>query len=157
MKRVTLGFAFVLLATMVFGQDKSSAHEGYWWNSLSAANKVGFVLGYTEASSYARDVAFFRCLADGNGGVIPEHAPSNTELDRCSKKVDVEINFPSFNGVTISQILEGVDKFYGDYRNKTIRVNLALRFANDELSGKSAGDVQTEVEGWRRVARENQK
>jgi hypothetical protein len=156
MKRQILVVVLISLATVTFGQDKSPAHDGSWWNSLSAANKVGFVLGYTEASSYARDVAYFRCLADGNGGIIPEKVPNDTELDRCSKRVDVEINFPSFNGMIISQIVEGADKFYGDYRNKTIRVNLALRFASDELSGKSSGTIQAEVEGWRKVARENQ-
>jgi hypothetical protein len=156
MKHIFVFLALALCPCLLTAQDKPPVHDGYWWSSLSTANKTGFVFGYVEASTNARDAAFYSCLAEGNGGVIPEKVPADAEFDRCARKAEAEARFPTFSGMRFGQVLQSVENFYSDYRNKNLLITLAFRFANDELSNKPPAEIEAELVSWRRVARENQ-
>jgi hypothetical protein len=54
--------------------------------------------------------------------------------------------------VTNSQLADGVDKFYSDYRNRRIQVNDAVWLVLNEISGKSETDMEKMIESWRRPA-----
>ena len=71
-------------------------------------------------------------------------------------KAEGESRFPTFSGMRFGQVLESVEKFYSDYRNKNLLITLAFRFASDELSNKPPAEIEAELVSWRRVARENQ-
>jgi len=52
--------------------------------------------------------------------------------------------------VTNSQLADGVDKFYSDYRNRRIMVNDAVWLVLNEISGKSDADMKKMIENWRK-------
>src|SRR5580692_4576550 len=114
MKRFLFSVALALsLVTPIRSQTPD--HTGAWWNSLSRPQRIAFVAGYLEASGTVSSSVFLRCLAEKNNGVVPEKAPSDAEIDRCSARAKA-LSVPKFQNQTFGQISDGIDKFYSDYR-----------------------------------------
>lgn len=143
-----------LLALVVLGTWRSHAqqpppHNGYWWVDESQDFKVGFANGYALAMNDDADAAGLRCLAAKNGGTIPEKAPKDADLDACLQSPEVQ--YYAFN-LHIGQLVDGVDEFYKDFRNKNIQVELAMRYVRDQLKGKSDTELADELASWRQAA-----
>jgi hypothetical protein len=145
------GFALLLLATLGtgFGQGQSSKEpdNGFWWVSQSETFKLGFVKGYASAMSIAADRIGFTCIADKNGGVIPEKVPTDAVLKECMESRTVDLF--SFGGIRFGQLEEGMDDFYKDFRNKGVTVTAAIFYVRDELKGKSAKELEDELNVYR--------
>lgn len=147
------GFALVVLLVLGMvaarGQDqaKQDTDNGYWWIKQSETYKLGFVNGYTFAMALAADTAFFRCLAEKNGGVIPEKLPADDVWMPCEEN-KTRTHF-IFNGIRLGQLVEGVDEFYKDFRNKGVKVSAAIFYVRDELKGKPAKELADELEVYR--------
>jgi hypothetical protein len=70
-------------------QQQSKAHDGYWWTGSSEAFRVGFVSGYVMAMNTAADINTFKCIAERNGGKVPQKFPGAEVFDTCAKSPDV--------------------------------------------------------------------
>lgn len=57
-----------------------------------------------------------------------------------------------FDGISIGQLVNGIDAFYSDYRNKQLNVNWAIQYARDSIKGKTAQELDAEVTLWRRCS-----
>src|SRR5262249_42012742 len=55
--------------------------------------------------------------------------------------------------VTVGQVSDGLDEFYGDYRNRSIRVSDAIWLVLNEASGKSRAEMDVMIENWRKNAK----
>jgi len=58
-----------------------------------------------------------------------------------------------FGNITFGELREGLDTFYGDFRNKAVQINDALWYVRDQLEGKSSAELAKELEGIRAAAR----
>lgn len=141
MKRL-LVVLLVLLGTARATVENRS-HNGYWWNGLTTDYKLRFASGYAMAMINAQDLAGFKCIADKNGGKLPEKAPGNEVLDACLQ--DPWVTPLDFGDVHFGQLTEGLDEFYKDFRNKEIDVQYALGYVRDELKGKSPEELGQEL------------
>ena len=56
------------------------------------------------------------------------------------------------NRVTVGQILDGLDKFYDDYRNRKILMSLGVSIVLDYISGKSEQEMTRLIETLRRLS-----
>jgi hypothetical protein len=61
----------LFLVSSAFGQTRSP-HNGYWWNDLTPSFKMGAVTGFTLAMITVADTTEFECIAQKNGGKLPE-------------------------------------------------------------------------------------
>ena len=141
------GFALLLLVTLCTGpgqgQSSKEPDNGFWWVNQSETFKIGFVSGYASAMVNAADRIGFTCIADKNGGVIPEKVPTDAVLKECMESPTYTLF--SFGGIRFGQLEEGMDDFYKDFRNKGVYVTAAMFYVRDELKGKSAKELEGEL------------
>ena len=148
-----LGIALVaiVLSGASSAQAQQSKHDGYWWASQSETFKLGFVSGYAMAMTSVGDDAAFRCIADKNGGTLPEKVPSEEVLKACSETP--EALRLDFGHLRIGQFVEGVDQFYKDFRNSSIEIKLAMLYVRDELRAtKTDKELEDELARFRQAA-----
>lgn len=150
--KVYMGFALVLLVlagtSVADGQEQTN--NGYWWVDQSPTFKIGFATGYAMAMTANSDAAGFRCIAAKHGGIIPQQVPSNEELDACLQSP--EVMALDFGKIRMGQLVDGVDEFYKDFRNKSIDIGYAMYYVRDELKGKTDKELAAELAGWRQAA-----
>lgn len=105
----------------------TSALDGGAWTGGDLAIKKAYVAGFLDASEYHR--------------VVLRELMKTSE--RASDYVKgFEENSPDIAGWKVDTIIEGVDKFYNDYRNRKIPAAGALRIVSLELTGHPAKDVE---------------
>jgi hypothetical protein len=136
-----------LLATGI-GRGEEQPHNGFWWVGSSENFKLGFASGYAMAMVHVSDAEGFQCLADRNGGTIPEKFPGDEALKACMQSPRVARY--DFGQIRFGQLSEGVDEFYKDFRNKGLEIDLAMTYVRDELKGKSTKELEDELTLWRR-------
>jgi hypothetical protein len=116
----------LLMALLVcFSGMAVAENNGNWWRSLPTSGKVGYVMGYLDGG------------CDGAMRVLDEIQPNDERLKRIQKCV-----WP--DGVTYGQIVDGVNHFYSDYRNRLIPTDSALRCVKSEIEGKPLSQSQIE-------------
>ena len=59
----------------------------------------------------------------------------------------------NYSGLRAGQLVDGVDEFYKDFRNKNILVDVAMRYVKDELRGKTDKELQDELATFRQSAK----
>lgn len=149
--KTRVGFALLLLLVLLgtgMGQGQDQSQNGYWWVGFSSDYKLGFASGYAMAMVNAYDRTSVKCLADKNGGTLPEKYPGKEALKTCFESPTVTPF--DFTGIRFGQLAEGVDVFYKDFRNKGMDIDLALSYVRDELKGKPAKELEDELTQWRR-------
>jgi hypothetical protein len=148
-------FALLLLVTLAtglgHGQEKTPTHNGFWWVGSSETFKLGFVTGYVMAMVHVEDIEGFLCLAERNGGTIPEKYPGDEALKACTTQ-NARIAAYNFDQLRLGQLSEGVDEFYKDFLNKGIDINPAMTYVRDELKGKPEKDLEEELAKLRNAA-----
>jgi len=96
------------------GQNQPQAKNGFWWVSSSDGFKVGFASGYAMAMVNVEDIETYRCLADKNGGTVPEKYPGDEALKACGTE-NPRLAPYNFDNLRVGQLSEGVDVFYKDF------------------------------------------
>jgi len=136
-------FASLLLfaASSLFAQG--SHPDGYDWGKWNPNVKIGFVMGYIEATHVDSEAALAICMDTAN------------YLD--SKKISVEgwkqictseNNAKNYSGIPMGQFVDGADAFYRDYQHRNLEVGFALQYVRDQMRGKSQADLDAEVATW---------
>jgi hypothetical protein len=149
MKKLFVIVSLVLLGTAVArGEDRPL--NGYWWTASSSDLKVGFVSGFAYAMVYVHDATFVQCMAHTatQKGLPVEQYPGDELWEKCAK--DPKLAPSDFSGIPIGQLVDGVDEFYKDFRNKDIDIKYALVYVRDELKGKkSPEELDRMLKGFR--------
>jgi hypothetical protein len=137
--------AFVLLVLALAGTGlahaQSQPRNGYWWSARSSEFKLGFVAGYVEAEVNVYDRMAWKCLADKNGGTIPEKYPGDEAFKACAESGKAF----DFNSVGFGQMTDGLDQFYKDFQNKAISIVPAISYVRDQLKGKPTKELENDL------------
>ena len=136
---------FLLFILPVHGLEKEIPNNGYWWEALSDSFKLGFVVGIAEG--YHASYAIFDALW--------EFRPTEDSLSNClrvMRSYNQWLNILRYRTteVTYGQMMDGIDKFYKDYRNKQIEVQSIMGLVKMQIEGKS----QTEIDSVARDLRQ---
>ncbi len=113
----------LILTFLPFSLMAQNEHDGFWWTSQSSTAKVFFVSGYVEGMS----AASAGVKAAVSEGAAKDSVPSRSFLLR-------EFDY---SNVRAGQLVDGVDEFYKDFRNKGIEIADALLYVRDQISGES--------------------
>ena len=148
-----MGFGLLLLATLGTGtgqgQDQSTkdSDNGYWWVKQSETFKLGFINGYALAMSNEYNRITLPCLGEKNPDLPPEKRFTDEAINACVQSPTAK-HF-DFTGIRYGQLLEGMDDFYKDFRNKGVYVSAAMFYVRDELKGKPAKELEDELNIFR--------
>jgi hypothetical protein len=130
----------ILGAGLACGQNNDQPQNGYWWAKLNQQERVAWIVGFNDGSEVVRGNITTACLNQAGAsqeqmkqqlkpGPIYEAAAAD-----CDKKLGLLLNPykpPKANG----QIIDGLNQFYADYRNKNINVLAAVYYVYQELDG----------------------
>ena len=157
MKIISLFVAFFLIFSNTALSSKYK-FDVYAWNKQDYQSKHMYVYGYLDGLSMANRLYLdsirnnsSKTLLDPFSvyfGQTPKVVPKEEYLKnfgyQCSDQVSDYINNWLYSILSVSdlkQIIDGMNSFYSDYRNKKILVEDALNWVCQTLIGKTPEDV----------------
>jgi hypothetical protein len=123
--------------------------DGYWWEKLDASFKLGWVSGYAKAMDLAGSIQMSTCAS--NMPLYVKEFP-NTDPKVILQKMCLSDTQFDYDGIATGQLVDGMDAFYKDYRNKQLEIGWAIQYARDSIKGKAVQEVDAEVALWRRCS-----
>lgn len=138
MRKIILVFIF---SSICFAQNNISIRrDGNWWQQEDEVQKYSYVLGFFDGMPLGGNFAWWD-LKDKDGN-YPTYL--NKIYDSFEKYNKYFIN------VSNSQIVDGLDTFYSDYRNKKIRIKDAIWIVVNSIAGKSPEEIEKLTQDFRK-------
>jgi len=139
-----IAIMFVLCLTAPLSRNQEyDRRDGNWWNQLDALSKPIYLSGLLDGMRLGNDFSVW--------GV----GQSSTDCKDAAKLVQsayADYRSKYLTKVTNIRIVDGLDAFYSDAKNRGIRVNGATWLVLNQIAGKPAGEMQALVEKWRNGA-----
>lgn len=124
--------------------EVNQRRDGNWWRTSPALEKLAYVTGFFDGMALGSELSYSG-IRDKAGRIDPalvdKVATSYTAMS------------VQFKNVTNGQLADGIDKFYEDYRNRTILLSDAVWLVVNSISGKSDAEMQTMIENFRKNAK----
>jgi hypothetical protein len=134
----------LLLVTSVAAADVRI--DGNWWRDLPPQLKAiylaGYTGGYAEAASSSIDYV----------DVVAQGAKDQKACAPYFAAVRGALVDSSVGGIKLGTLTDGLDSFYGDYRNRSIRVAHAVPFVVRAIKGESDESLRPSIEAARKLA-----
>jgi hypothetical protein len=140
-------FVLSLLVGNGIGQLRQQQFNGYWWEGMNPSFRLGWVSGYAKAMDLAGSLQIGACAA--NMPMYQKQFP-NTDPKVLMQKLCLSDTQLDYDGIAMGQFVDGIDAFYRDFRNKQLEIGWAIEYVRDEVKGKPASELDTEVNLWRR-------
>lgn len=125
--------AVLLLSACCLGQQ--DVLRGSDWRGYSEQFKGGYITGYIHAM--------------GNAQVVSELSCISVKDVEAHKACIANAQSFDFESITVGQFLDGMNTFYGDFRNLQVPLTMAMGLVRDEIRGRSKEEVQKELDSWR--------
>jgi hypothetical protein len=142
-------FVLFLLVGNGSGQQQPQQFSGYWWANMNPSFKLGWASGYAKAMDSAGSIQMVTCAA--NMPMYQKQFP-NADPKVLMEKLCLSDKQFDYDGITMGQFVDGIDAFYRDFRNKQLEIGWAIEYVRDEIKGKPASELDTEINLWRRCA-----
>ncbi len=147
MKRHLLVTALVLSVVLVGSNLTSTAaadvpRDGHWWRDQDRLTRIRYLTGFFDGMDLGHKFSYWKFESD-------------EKMEPCIWKVVEAYNEYSakyFNTLTNIQIMEGLDSFYVDSRNRKILVTNAVWIVLNTLTGTPQDKLDMMVENWRQSA-----
>ncbi|HZY73585.1 MAG TPA: hypothetical protein VFE22_10810 [Edaphobacter sp.] len=118
------------LGVPIYGQSKSVKLDGSDWKQFTESVKVVYVAGFVGAANTLL-------------GEHPTPAKPGTVLGCTAERMG------DFRNIKLGQLTDGMDTFYKDYRNQRIRLDIAMFYVRDTITGCSADVLRKELDSLR--------
>ena len=128
-----LVLALTVLGAVTYSQslDEELHKTGYWWENQTRYFKLGYALGFVDGSEDLRAHITEACLRYTNLSIRTE-----STAFVCESNPAVNVLKPP-TSASYGQLVDAVDHFYADYRNKFVEIIPAMTYAYMKLSGFS--------------------
>lgn len=126
--------SFLLLYISVARAD--GIRDGNYWNTRVRSSKLDYVIGFFDGTQLGEQFSYW--------GLVKSDS-------KCMGKVfESERTFGSkyLSGVTASQLADGLDNFYGDFKNRSIPISSAVWIVLNEIAGSP--DIDALILSWRK-------
>jgi hypothetical protein len=131
-----------LLPVCVHAQN--NRRDGNWWKDVSPSGKLDYMVGFFDGMRLGHNFSLWGTLKDSGGKATP--CLSGT----VKSYQDHEAKYLS--NVTNDQIVDGLDIFYKDYRNRSIQVHDAVWLVLSSIAGSPQNELDKMIESWRKNA-----
>lgn len=136
-------FAFFLLAISmsVFGSD--TRMDGNWWLSLEKNVRAFYVVGFLEGNELGQMFSTLKYMTPNANKT--EQAGVNQARESYKEYYQKYLH-----NLTFGQVVDGLDSFYADYRNRRIRLPGAIWLVLNGIAGTPEDELNKLVESWRK-------
>ena len=133
--------SLLLLSFNIYSQT-NDRRDGNWWNNLDANTKYYFVTGFFDGMDLGNNFSYW--------GITN----SNTECNCISKTIESYNYYADkyFKNVTNVQLVDGLNDFFSDYRNRRIRISSAVWLVTNSIVGTPKEELDKMIESWRKNA-----
>lgn len=132
-----LALVVLLLASSALAQN--SRRDGNWWNEQTKAEKLNYMIGFFDGMDLGRSFSFW-----GITNSEPDKACISKVIESYGKFADKYMQ-----DVTNLQLVDGLDDFYKNYRNRKIKVANAVWLTLNAITGKPQNDLEKMIENFR--------
>lgn len=142
MRKIILCLFFI---TSICFAQKPDRRDGIWWGTISDINtKYVYVIGFFDGMELGYRFSYW--------GIWDKDKNSS-----CIRKVSTSFS-DYYNkyfspATTNSQIVDGLNTFYTDYRNEKIEITDAIWIVVNSISGKSQEEIEKMTENYRKNAK----
>src|SRR5215469_1506360 len=132
---------FVLCLTAPLSRNQEyDRRDGNWWNRLDAVSKPIYVSGLLDGMQLGNKFSVWGIGQSGGDG---------KDAAKLVESAYSEYRAKYLTNVTNIRIVDGLDGFYSDAKNRGILVNGATWLVLNEIAGKPQAEMQALVEKWR--------
>jgi hypothetical protein len=134
----------IAVTSVAAAQEKT---DGNWWRELTQPLKALYLAGYTDGHAEA--------ATSGVNDLDIMALTSNKKEKVCAPylaAVRGALAGSSVGGIKLGTMADGLDSFYGDYRNRSIRVAHAVPFVVRAIRGESDESLRPSIEAARKLA-----
>ena len=130
----------VLFALPVLSAAEENRRDGNWWLEQDRLTRSLYVIGFFDGMDLGHNFSYWAFSKDKN-------------MADCMIKVGdsyAEYISKYFKNVTNRQIVDGLDSFYTDFRNRRILVSNAVWLVVNAIAGTPQESLDRMIENWRR-------
>ena len=127
-----------------FGQANNLPRDGNWWRGLSKDFKGAYVAGLFDGAFVGYDYSYWNLAAESTDKPC---------VDKMTESFND--NLRHLKNKKSGQIADGLDEFYKDFRNRSIRVRNAISYISLEISGASKEKLEKVLRDLRKEATGN--
>jgi hypothetical protein len=145
-KQVVVALLFLCVAACA----ENNRRDGNWWNQESAGEKHSYATGFFDGMSLGHEFSYW--------GMVDNTKDDNHQSPCLEKAHDSYSDFGKkfFSNITNSQLADGLDVFYKDYRNRSIRVSDAVWVVVNSIAGTTQEKIDQLTENLRKNAASEQ-
>jgi hypothetical protein len=142
-----------LVIALLFAMFPLSIHagintrrDGNWWNEETRGEKLDYVTGFFDGMDLGSRFSYW--------GILDTYGKDATCANQALASYN-DFDKKFFTNLTNTQITDGLDTFYKDYRNRSIKVFDAVWIVLNTIAGTSQADIDKMIENWRKNASGN--
>lgn len=128
-----------ILASSVMAED--SRRDGNWWLDQSRLMKVAYMVGFFDGMDLGHKFSYWKYV---NSDLLVGEKALNSYNEYTDKY---------FKNVSNLQLVDGLDTFFKDYRNRRIMVYDAVWLVVNGIAGTPQAELDKMIESWRQIAR----
>lgn len=146
---------FVVTSNIICAEENKI--DGYFWEKFTPREKYTFIVGYVEGISFLNleirhQMDVLVALYD------MEKTEGNKYLSKYGKETkDYYENNYQYFGIPYRQLIDGLDKIYSDFKNKSIKINDALFLVKSMLEGTNEQEIERRMIFLRKSEEEQQR
>ena len=117
--------------------------DGNWWGTQTQLSKLNYVVGFFDGMGLGGNFGMWAFLPAKQAG-------DESAYSKASKSVS-DYQSKYFSGLVNGQLADGLDLFYSDYRNRSIKVSVAVWLVVQMIAGEPPSEAV--LNNWRRNAK----
>jgi len=121
---------------------EDNRRDGNWWRDQDRLTRSVYIIGFFDGMDLGKNFSYWKFA-------------NKKEMNSCIGKVAESYNEYSakyFKNVTNTQLVDGLDSFYADFRNRNIQVADAVWLVVNSIAGTPQEKLDSMIENWRRNA-----
>jgi len=145
MKKILLSllfWSFLCLINLSTAQAENIREDGNLWITLTSEQKVMYTKGFDTGMQLGYRMSYWGFVYDDL-------------KTQCSKDVAASFSMhinKYFKHVNVRQIIDGLNDFYSDYRNRRIEIMGAIWLVVNGIAGTPKEVMDKMIESWRKNA-----
>ena len=136
-----LVFAAFAVCSNAVAHGADTRRDGNWWLGLTPTAKLYFAVGFFDGIELGSKFSYWGMTEGKN-------------TDCAGKAVGSFYSYKKkyLADVTNDQIVDGLDSFYSDYKNRRILIPDAVWLVANGIAGTPQKDLDKMIESWRKNA-----
>ena len=138
----SLVFSLFVIGLPLISIAEDGRRDGNWWHDQDRLTRAAYIIGFFDGMDLGHNFSYWKLLKE-------------KEKDSCIGEIAESYREHSakyFNNITNVQLMDGLDSFYADFRNRRIRVANAVWLVVNSIAGTPQEKLDSMVESWRRNA-----